>query len=169
MLYNSARTAIKRNRVSVPTRYFLSNSLIHGKVLHHGCGKAQIDTRAMQGVADVVEYDPTFVPNERALEFTYDVVVCNYVLNVLLPLDAVNAIRVLRKVTSEKGYALIAVRGKGDGISGQPIEDGFITKRGTFQRPFTIDILKEYLYTFFEDVEILSGTNKSSYILAKVY
>lgn len=163
--YNSARTAIFRTRVSIPTRFYMEKKLVYGDVLHHGCGMAVLDSVVMEDLANkVVEYDPHYVPNEDTLKQRYNVVVSNFVLNVLPPIECRQVIKQLKEISCD--YVLIAVRSN-DGIKGKPIHDGFLTKINTFQRSFTIRSLKKYLLESFDNVEVIKGSDKARTIIVK--
>jgi 2'-5' RNA ligase/GNAT superfamily N-acetyltransferase len=164
---NAGRTQIARgSNVSVPTRTLIDKGLIRGRVLHHGAGRAQADTAAMldAGADAVVEYDPYHpdpIGRDRSvLGQRYDVVVSNYVLNVLPPEQRREVLRDLAKATG--GHTYVAVRGIGDtSIKGTPFADGVETSRGTFQRGYRATDLESELAEWFSSVRIVSGNTRS--------
>ena len=81
---NSFKTAIRRNKPSSPCVWLVKSGLINpdDKVLDYGCGKGD-DVRGLANIGiDVTGYDPHYAPQEAPFKH-YDVVMCNYVLNVL--------------------------------------------------------------------------------------
>jgi len=163
----SKKTAMKRKEgsVALPTRILLDKGLIVGNVLHHGSGQDIGSSKAMSDVAgSVTDFDPNFTPDFKALNKKYDTVISNYVINTLPPDDRNKALIDIAKTT--KGVAYIAVRGMGNVIAGEPKFDGVITSKVTFQKIYSPDVLMQELALYFNDVKIISGTPKSSLIIA---
>lgn len=144
---NSEKTQITRKGVSAPTKWIIENYPLYGTVLHYGEGKAYHDTAALSdaaGVDWVFAYDPNSNdPEKRTLPLgyitdgntrvmQYDHIVCNYVLNVLIGMNRVNA---YHDIIHRALYSVITVRT--DKVAGEPFADGVITKRGTFQTQLT--------------------------------
>lgn len=76
---NSWKTAIKRNKYSFPFQYLSRHrfiDLLNDRILDFGCGRGFDATYGM-----LEKYDPHYFPTMPTGKF--DVVVCNYVLNVL--------------------------------------------------------------------------------------
>lgn len=145
---NSRLTQMTRNSVSRPTRWLVENVDFKGKeVLHHGRGKAVKDTLAMEeaGARWVTEYDPNVeeIDNPCLMVGGYDIVVSNFVLNVLPPepRDAV-VDEIFESVAATNGVAYIAVRT--DKVNGLPVADGVLTSRGTFQTQLSVADWTEY-------------------------
>ena len=68
-----ADTAIKRKGASAPVKLYRANNLLHGDVLDFGSGQDSHGYR---------RFDPAYANEPALLLRTYDVVMCNYVLNV---------------------------------------------------------------------------------------
>jgi len=93
--------ATSLQRGSAPMRYWNEKKLLEGMVLDYGCGNE---------VHEFAKYDMVTYPEVDVLKAQYDVVMCNYVLNVqpsdhLIDLIISN----LRGLTIDGGKVLIAV------------------------------------------------------------
>ena len=157
----AGRTAISRRAISRPTRALLSSGRIPkgASVLNHGSGRADADAAALAAAAaEYAEYDPNHASNPEALERRYDVLVSNYVLNVLPPDIRKLAWQDIARTTG--GVAYITVRSTGDkGIyKGKKYKDGFRMSTGTFQKPYTAMGLTREAKRYFNSVEITDGT-----------
>lgn len=125
---NAHKTAIRRYRgLSTPMKVMCSQFKIFRNddvVLDYGCGRGEDADKL-----DFKKYDPHFFPNMP--EGQFDVVVCNYVLNVL-PIDKQDELvaKILAKVKAG-GKAYITVRR-------DVKKEGFTTK-GTYQRNVTLN------------------------------
>jgi len=120
----SYKTAITRKKLSVPMKYLNDKGLIQGRVLDYGCGKGS-DAQKL----GMDKYDPHFFPKFRknAPIGGYDVVVCNYVLNVLEnPHDRGNVERRVMSFTKPGGISFITVRNDKKFLKGR-------TSKGTWQ------------------------------------
>jgi hypothetical protein len=142
MITNSHKTAIARATLPVPTRWLLSQGMLHGTVLDYGCGKCkQINDKVIAstpGVKSVISYDPFYEPDalkNSAIE-RFDVVICNYVL-CTLPIEAEKG--VLKDIQDHllpNGIAFVSVR------NDIPRGGYGVSSKGTYQRKVEI----EYLY-----------------------
>lgn len=96
-----AQTALSRRRLSAPMRLWKARGWLKGDVLDFGCGRDPID-----GVA---RYDAFVRPDPKPLLRTWDVVTCNYVLNVQ-PSDhlVVQIALLLGKLITPDGVILLA-------------------------------------------------------------
>lgn len=155
----AAKTAMSRRTVSVPTRELISSGRIppDATVLNHGRGRADADAQALaSAAAQYAEYDPNYAPDRDVLQDRYDVVVSNYVLNVLPPDIRKQAWEDIARSTG--GTAYITVRSTGDkSIRGEKYKDGVITSSGTFQKPFTAEGLVREAKRYFKTVEVILG------------
>ncbi len=116
---NSHLTAIRRNKLSAPTKHLLDRGLLVGRVLDFGCGRGfDCDFLGIDG------YDPHWRPQE--LVGKYDTIFCNYVLNVLEPAEQQAVLRRLVGLLQEGGRSYIAVRADRKALKGW-------TRRGTYQ------------------------------------
>ena len=157
----AGRTAISRRAVSRPTRALVASGRIPkgASVLNHGRGRADADAAALaSAAAEYAEYDPNHAPNPEALERRYDVVVSNYVLNVLPPDIRKHAWADIARTTG--GVAYITVRSTGDKsiYNGKKYKDGYRMKTGTFQKPYTAVGLTREAKKYFNHVEVIDGT-----------
>ena len=151
MIDNSAKTAITRTKSSFPIKFLVDYGYLHGRVLHYGSGKDYKGTKLLETVASVTCYDPTFAPDKSVLvNGVYNSIVCNYVLNVL---PYFKRRIVIEEMSNLSRLAFITVRT--DCVNGTIHEDGVITKKGTFQKTYTKETLKEDLRPFFWNVDVL--------------
>jgi len=119
---NSHKTAITRNKISGPTQYLKEKGFLQGRVLDYGCGKG-FDADAV----GMDKYDPHYFPHFQAPVGGYDVVICNYVLNVVEYPDERAAVECLVQAhTKPGGICFIAVRNDKRLLKGK-------TKTGTWQ------------------------------------
>jgi hypothetical protein len=127
----SADTAIRRKKLSAPMAWLVESGNIRPwddgylrlDMLDYGCGHGfDADELDMDG------YDPNHRPwNVPA--GSYDVVTCNYVLNVLDTNEAIlDTIKAVQRCLSGAGVAYVTVRADDQNLNGY-------TSRGTYQRP----------------------------------
>lgn len=112
-------TAISRTALSAPMRKLRDKGLLLGRVLDYGCGRGQD-----ADLLGIDKYDPHFFPTMP--EGLYDVVTCNYVLNVIE--DPGARADVVSKITSllaPGGVAYLTVR--------RDVRGEVATSRGTWQ------------------------------------
>lgn len=136
---NSERTQIARVKVSAPTRWILGHvDLSHKQVLHHGEGKAILDTVAMNDAgAYAVGFDPNTINDDYGVfDRQWDIAISNYVFNTLLPGARYDAWQELLGCVDR---VLVTVRT--DYVSGETVlgTDGVRTKRDTFQTQLTTE------------------------------
>ena len=156
------RTAIARRAVSVPTRELIAGGRIPkgASVFNHGRGKAQADADALADAAgSYAEHDPNHMPNPEAMDQTYDVVISNYVMNVIPPDIRDGAWKDVARATG--GVAYVTVRSTGDKSitkgAKERYKDGVIMSTGTFQKPYTAEGLVEEAKQYFKNAEIIMG------------
>jgi len=161
----AAKTAMSRRAVSVPTRELISGGRIppDATVLHHGRGRADDDAQALASAAAAyAEYDPNYAPDRTVFDDRYDVVISNYVLNVLPPDIRKNAWEDIARATG--GTAYITVRSTGDkSIRGKKYKDGVITSSKTFQKSYTAEALIREAKRYFNSVEVIMGRKGGIY------
>lgn len=97
------RTAIKRVKISAPTKHLLDQDLINGNVLDYGCGYG---FDAVSLGFDL--YDPYFFP--RRPDKKFDTIICNYVLNVVEKKYINWIIKDIESLLNNNGFAFITVR-----------------------------------------------------------
>lgn len=101
-------TAIKRTKISVPTRYLLEHDLLKGRILDYGCGFGfDTDELKRQGF-DIIGYDYYYRPDYP--EGKFDTIICNYVLNVLEPYAQAEVMMNVTNLLHPNGTAFFAVR-----------------------------------------------------------
>lgn len=141
------RTAIKRTKLSKPTRLALQKNVIKAglTVLDYGCGRGTDVLYLKDSGINAVGYDPIFYPDRTVLSQKYDVVLLNYVLNVIEDVTershvlvesfglALHSLVVAVRIDSDKPKTLTKSFG-----------DGVVTKKATFQKFFSPDYLIEY-------------------------
>jgi len=147
----SYKTAISRKTASKPTRDFFQKGLLSGNILDYGCGKgADVTFLKKQGLS-VTGYDPHYCPEFNKSK-KYDVVLCNYVINVIPhKTERRELIRNLLKACKVMGIVIITARPireieyNANRSNWTPVKDGFKTKRGTFQKGFAVSTIMQYL------------------------
>ena len=128
----SHKTAITRKKLSVPMRKLQEQGLLDPRltILDYGCGKGSDARLLLEQNFYVSGYDPYFYPDNRVLmDDFYDVVTCNYVLNVIkLDKDIDELMRNIKRVLMKNGVAYITVR--------RDIKEDGYTSNGTYQRDY---------------------------------
>lgn len=101
-------TAIRRTSLSAPTRYLLEHHLLKGRILDFGCGFG-FDTDELKRLGyDIIGYDNYYRPEFPKGKF--DMIICNYVLNVLEPYAQAEVMMMVSHLLSPTGTAFFAVR-----------------------------------------------------------
>lgn len=112
----SRTTALNHSRnPSQPVVRICGDGRVRGKrVLHLGTGLDRFAREALlkAGATLVNDYDPNFYPDRAVLAFKYDVVLCNYVLNILPPQERRLVYKDIAACTDTQGTAYICVQGK---------------------------------------------------------
>jgi|GEM_PF-1198672 len=127
---------------SEPVRIICKEKWAKGKtVLHLGTG---MDTKAKpdlikSGALEIEDYDPNFFPDTSVLKKQYDVIIANYLFNILPPQERSDAYRPVKNCLKEDGTAYLTVQGIWPVENQYEIlgkhEDGYIIKTG-FNRTF---------------------------------
>ena len=144
----TCKTARYRKTISAPTKWIIERGgLKDSDILHHGEGKARVDTIALRYATDkvVVPYDPNSdlsnINDPAIMNQRYDFGISNYVFNTL-PIKYRNeAWRKLKEVCT---WTMVTVRT--DKIIGREWQDGVLMKNGAFQKSYT----KEEAATYFK-------------------
>lgn len=101
-------TAKERERESFPTRWLFLKNKISGNVLDYGCGFGE-DVKFLQSKGiKTIGYDKFYskeYPDEK-----FDTIICNYVLNVLLPIEQTTVIMNISELLKPGGKAFFSVR-----------------------------------------------------------
>ncbi len=140
------RTAIERHSCSQPVRLALRDAIIRRELsfFDYGCGRgADVSFLATQGVA-ANGYDPCFFP--QAPKTAAHVVNLGYVINVIE--DHTERISVIKDAFALAQLCLIvAAQTKAAAISGAAVfNDGYVTKRNTFQKYYGQNELRDLLH-----------------------
>lgn len=106
---HAGRTAIRRNKMSAPTKWLLDNGYLdymdgRARILDYGAGQGD-DVRSLDKAGFFARgYDPYHEPfKEEKPSYYYDIVLCNYVLNVTLDDDEMQEIMYLALTKARKG------------------------------------------------------------------
>lgn len=154
------KTALKRRTLSVPMRELLVKELLKGNILDFGCGVGDDVNFLNQKGLNIVGYDkfnPMF-NDGSLLKGKYDVVVCNYVLNVIPDLEEHR--QVVEQLRSLSDLIYISVRSDSKAIKKSweyNIENRcWKTSTGSYQRFYSEDDVKD-LFGYVE--YIISNNN----------
>jgi SAM-dependent methyltransferase len=133
MQNQSHKTAIRRRAISCPTKYLYNKGLLVGKILDYGCGRGDDIQRLNELHVKADKYDPYWFPF-AINAYSYDVIICNYVLNVIPEEDerqaVIDTIKVLLK---DGGVAYISIRNDVRELRGW-------TSKGTWQGLIDLDL-----------------------------
>lgn len=138
-------TALSRTALSAPVQLLLRHGLLESdrSFFDYGCGRGNdIDALASSGYI-VSGWDPHYASDAGPAHEAYAVNL-GFVVNVIEdPAERVEALHSAFRIT--KGVLSIGVMLYGPDRAGKPYRDGFITARGTFQKYFTQDEIKDYI------------------------
>jgi len=159
----SRTTALNHARnPSQPVVRICNDGLVKGKrVLHLGTGLDRFAKNALlrAGAVSVDDYDPNFYPDRSVLNSIYDVVLCNYVLNILIPKERKLVYDDIAACTDSQGVAYLCVQGKWPVLNKHKIvrayKDGYVvqdTSVLTFRKGYDLQDLID------EVCQILHGT-----------
>lgn len=159
-------TAIKRKGLSKPTKILKDKGLLQGSILNYGCGHNEDGIILSSEGFDIVAYDKfnEEYKNDDVLNKRYDIVICQYVLNVIPDLQKHKEVVELLKKLGDEVY--ISVRSDIKAIKDHWIynkeELGYWTGNQSFQRFYNTDMIKD----LFGDVTYIS--NNTSFKLFKI-
>ncbi|MEX0719086.1 MAG: methyltransferase domain-containing protein [Balneolaceae bacterium] len=105
---NSHLTAKERDKVSYPTRRLYNMGVISGDVLDYGSGFGKDVEFLKSRNISCSGYDPHYAPDYPAKRF--DTIICNYVLNVLLPEEQAEVLMSVSELLKPEGKAYFSVR-----------------------------------------------------------
>ena len=164
-------TAIIRKEMSRPTRLALEKGFIRGKVLDYGCGIGVDTKKLLELGVDATCFEPyakesylykylkdlevkgrLLTSTENLPNESFDTILLNYVINVIPnPEEREKVLKDVYRLLKKDGCVIIAVRSKEEieheAKRGGWIKygDGYITRKGTFQKGFTHEELEEKL------------------------
>jgi len=155
----SKRTAIKRDKLPLPSRIALERELIRGIVLNFGAGKdklTKIEALKNKSVIACSNYDINdgFPSKFHRLLF-FDTIICSYVLNVLPPEERREMIEHMKLYGANGARFLIAVRTDFPRKKWKKHKDGYITGSGTFQKIYNKLKITRELRKYFSTVHIV--------------
>lgn len=101
-------TAKERTAVSFPTRWLFKQGFLNGSVLDFGCGHSKDVEFLIENGIKVQGYDKHYQPNFPKRKF--DTIICNYVLNVLLPEEQTEVLMEVSELLNAEGRAYFTVR-----------------------------------------------------------
>ncbi|NJN98337.1 MAG: HIT domain-containing protein [Anaerolineales bacterium] len=105
---NTHLTVKERRWPSFPTKQLFLQQQITGRVLDFGCGTG-VDVKFLrENNLDVTGYDPYYAPDYPTDKF--DTILCNYVLNILLPEEQAHVLMAVSELLKPTGKAYFAVR-----------------------------------------------------------
>lgn len=166
------RTARSRANWSKPTQWLYENGYLDYSVFDYGCGRGKdIEVLRDKGLM-VGGYDP-YTTDKQFQKLTdmfdYDCVICNYVLNVVNELDAIEDIfRKLEKKKTRNGRIFVSVRADKQSVkdSWEPCGDGWLTANQTFQRFYDVPMVEKLAKDLNRKFKIMR--KNSSYIIFEV-
>lgn len=101
-------TAKERETISMPTRKLIELKLLKGNILDFGCGFGKDVEILKERGYNIEGYDPYYYPKFPNKKF--DTILCNYVLNVLLPTEQTEVLMTISELLKPTGSAFYSVR-----------------------------------------------------------
>lgn len=140
------KTALVRYQLSQPVKLLLRHNLMKNgnTFFDYGCGRGDDLNGLSQGGFDARGWDPHFSPDEALIKS--DIVNLGFVLNVIeAPQERSKALVKAWSLT-KKVLSIAVMTPSSEAIeNSKPYGDGFLTSRGTFQKYFMQEQLKEYV------------------------
>lgn len=148
------KSAIHRSKPSYSARTIEKRGLVKNPVFDYGCGTGT-DAEYLKSKGYKVNFwDPHFHNEKDPSKYSshsFDTMFCTYILNVIQKDERIDVISKIRKLLHPKGSVFFTVRTDSE-ISYQvkrsnwiKKNDGWISKRGTFQKGFKSQELEELL------------------------
>lgn len=145
MEIQSWKTAIKRNKLSMPVQWAVDNGVItkDKSIFDFGCGRGQ-DVKLLNESGYYANgWDPYFYPKDDVVNS--DIINLGYVLNVIPNITArselLKNIFVLARET-----VIVSVRHENQNTNTIKFNDGFITSKNTFQKFYTKETLLDFIH-----------------------
>ena len=141
-----ARTAINRTDLSKPVAQAIQDSVIIAarSVLDYGCGRGGDVARLCELGYTAVGWDPVFAADQPLA--AADIVNLGYVVNVIeSPEERAETLRKAWNLTRSALVVAARLDWEARGAASQPIADGIVTRRGTFQKFYTQHELKSWI------------------------
>jgi len=150
----SHKTAIHRTRPSYTVRTIENSGLVKNKVFDFGCGVGGDVNYLKSKVYELSFWDPYFFPENPPSNHSphsFETIFCTYILNVINKKERIQAIKEIQRLLAKSGCVFFTVRTSSD-IQEKAKKntwkkqfDGWITKRGTFQKGFNSSELENFL------------------------
>ena len=141
-----ARTAINRTELSKPVTQAIQDGVIIAarSVLDYGCGRGGDVARLCELGYTAVGWDPVFAPDQSLA--AADIVNLGYVVNVIeSPEERAETLRRAWNLTTSVLVVAARLDWEARGTASQPVADGIVTTRGTFQKFYTQYELKSWI------------------------
>lgn len=141
-----ARTAINRVELSKPVAQAIQDSVITAsrQVFDYGCGRGGDVARLRKLGFTATGWDPAFAPDQPLAEA--DVVNLGYVINVIeSPQERAETLRNAWNLARAALIVAARLDWEARGVASQPVADGIVTTRGTFQKFYTQYELKSWI------------------------
>lgn len=136
---NRHKTAIARSQLSTPMQLLARHGFLDGEhsLLDYGCGRGDDLAILEEAQLPVRGWDPHYRP-DGDLTSPADVVNLGFVLNVIeSPEERAEALRRAFSLTQKCLAVAVMVVGKSSTEGLKPYQDGYLSKRGTFQKYYT--------------------------------
>jgi DNA phosphorothioation-associated putative methyltransferase len=141
-----ARTAINRTDLSKPVTQAIQDGIIIAtrSVLDYGCGRGGDVARLSELGYRAVGWDPVFAPEQPLA--AADIVNLGYVVNVIeSPEERVETLRRAWNLTTSVLVVAARLDWEAHNTASQPVADGIVTRRGTFQKFYAQHELKSWI------------------------
>ena len=176
MKINRHNTAIKRSKLSAPTKWAYDRGLIRGKIYDWGCGRGDDANFLREEGFTVVVYDPYHAPKNTPESTKFGrilTVLNNYVLNVIeIKKERIQLLKQIADKISDKTNVVLSVRrpvaieksAKAKGW--KKYKDGYITSTNTFQKGYTIEEIEKLCSRYF-DIVVSAGLSDGVVLILK--
>ena len=141
------KTAIARSQLSTPMQLLARHGFLDGEhsLLDYGCGRGDDLAILEEAQLPVRGWDPHYRP-DGDLTAPADVVNVGFVLNVIeSPLERAEALKRAFSLAEKCLSVAVMVVGKANTEGMQAYQDGYLSKRGTFQKYYTQSELLEFV------------------------
>ena len=165
-MQSSYKTAIHRTEPSFTVKTIEKSKLIKNQIFDYGCGMGK-DVQYLESKGYSVSFwDPYFfskTPPSSFRSHSFRTIFCTYILNVIPSKDRNDVIKKIQWLLYKEGKAFFTVRTSSDILEKarknrwKKKSDGWITKRGTFQKGFKSDELMNLIIrNGFKTAQIIS-------------
>lgn len=137
MTDNTWHTAIKRNKISLPSKIICNHKLMIEPILDYGCGRSDDVNILKYENYDITGYDPYFASSKPLSKFK--TVLCHYVLNVVDDSTISMIISDLKSYCDTGGNIFITVR--------RDINNDYESYPGVIQRNIVLEDIEIFYET----------------------